>query len=185
MQKEELDKEILQCQLCPFQEYSFNKTKELGFGAQYRIMFIGLAPSISSNKSAGNSTFDHFFSSLLSKVELSAKDYYFTNLVKTAIPKDHSLTTEQIEHCNSHLEKEVLLVKPQVIVLLGRDTRQAFGFRYPAEKGFRVFKNNNESHRVKIYTMSHPAILYYHPEQEVRYLKALKKCIKDYKLILI
>ena len=172
---------IQDCKYCPFQEFDFNKSKELGFGNKYRIMFVGSSPAISSNKSCGKSKFDLFFNNLLSKVDISKRDYYFTNLCKTSIPKNLKLTEEQVQHCLSHLKEEIKEVKPQIIVLLGSICRDAFWIRYPDK----VYNMKIGSLKIKVYPIAHPGFLHYEPAEEKSYLKKLTKIHKYYKRILI
>ncbi len=180
-----LEKEILDCKFCPFLEYEFNKTKELGFGQKNRIMFVGSSPAVTSNKSKGESRFDYFFEALMQKVDITKKDYYFTNLVKTSIPAKVVLTEEQAKHCFSHLLKEILEVKPQLIVLLGKVPRDAFGILYPNKIVMKKFNSKTYTHKAIVYAAAHPGMLHYKPDLEANYLKNLKIGLKYYKRILI
>lgn len=181
-----LNDEVLKCRFCPFQEYKFNETKELGFGPRYRIMFVGSSPAVTSNKSAGESKFDYFFKKLLLKVGITQEDFYFTNLSKTSVPSTHDfLTEDESKHCMSHLIKEITIVKPQIIVLLGKMTREAFKIRYPEKLVTKRFKSRRGSIKTKVFSISHPGVLHYHPELETKYLKTLKKALTNYQRILI
>jgi len=181
----EREQEIVDCKFCPFQEYTYNKTKELGFGNKYRIMFVGSSPSVTSNKSQGKSRFDFYLRDLLRKVDIEESDYYFTNLVKTSIPTGVIPTDEQLRHCMSHLVKEILDVKPQVIILFGKVTRDAFELKWPETFVSKTFTLGEKKFRTTIYPIQHPGILHYHPEQESKYLKSLTKAITKYKRILL
>lgn len=178
---EELEVEILKCNYCPFMEYEFNGTKELGFGAYYRILFIGSSPAITSNKSQGNSKFDKFFVELLAKVGIAKDDFYFTNLVKTSIPKGVIVTDEQSKHCFSHVLKEIAIVKPQLVVPLGTIAREPFGIRWPDS----FVKKSISGKRMMVYPIAHPGTLHYHPEREQDYLRKLTKIFQHYKRNLI
>jgi len=177
---QELEQEIVDCNFCPFLEYDFNRKKELGFGKERRIMFIGSSPAITSNRIKGNSKFDKFFEKLLTKVDISKEEYYFTNLIKTAIPKNVEPTDEQLKHCYSHLVKEIMLIKPQIIVILGKLARKPFGLKWPDSKKKFFFTLKDDKHSATIFTLSHPGALHYAPEQEEEYIKKLKKILTNY-----
>lgn len=181
MTLEEINNQIETCVYCPFLEYKFNQKKELGFGKQYKIMFIGICPSLSSNRSPGYSSFDKFFNELLLKVEITKEDYYFTNLCKTTIPANVVLNDEQVKHCMSHLTKEIFEVRPQLIVLLGRQVRSAFGINWPESFSSKVFRSGDNKHKTYIYTLQHPGYLKYKPEEELKYLVSLRKIFRIYK----
>lgn len=180
MQIELVNQQVKTCVYCPFQEYNYNKNKELGFGRSHRIMFVGLCPSVSSNKSQGFSSFDIYLSKLLVKVEITEEDYYFTNLCKTSIPHDVILSEEQVKHCLAHLVKEIIAIKPQIIVLFGKQTRDAFDINWPETVVKRIFSANGEKHKTVLYTLQHPGFLKYKPEEEERYLMNLRKIFKVY-----
>lgn len=180
-----IEQKILNCQLCPFMEYSFNDTKELGFGNKNRIMFVGSSPAITSNKSQGFGRFDLFFNEILSKVDITKQDYYFTNLVKTSIPKGVLPSDAEIRHCYGHLIEEILDVKPQVIVPLGEITRTALGLEYPYTFRNRLFKKGDQEYRTLTYAIAHPGMLHYKPEMEKQYLKNLRKILTVYKPVLL
>ena len=177
---EKINKEIQECPYCPFIEYEFNKVRELGFGEKGKIMFIGLAPAISSNRSQGQSRFDFFFENLLKQVGIKRSDYYFTNLCKTAQPRDIILDEEQIEHCKGHLMQEILEVDPILIVFLGKVVREAFFVMWPEYLVRRRIDTRSKSKFFKCFALAHPAMLHYRPELKEKYLKALNKINEVY-----
>lgn len=180
MKLEDLNKQILECNYCPYQEFDFNETKELGFGKANKILFIGVSPAVSSNKTQGNSKFDLFFQNLLSKINIKAEDYYFTNLVKTSIPRGMNPGTDEVRHCMSHLKKEILIVNPQIIIPLGSLTREAFEIRWPNKLLSKFISIGDLRKKFKVFPIAHPGSLHYHPEQEEAYLKTLKKATSFY-----
>lgn len=173
-----INNELLACKECPFQEFEFNNSKELGFGSFGRIMFVGQSPAITSNKSQWASKFDEFFSEILEKVDIEEEDYYFTNLIKTAIPKHRLPTKDEITHCRSHLYKEIALVRPQILVLLGKPVRDAFNIKWP--DSFSKVRLPGASEFIRTYAIAHPGYLHYSPEKEGEYLKKLNKIHKFY-----
>lgn len=181
----EINKEISECQFCPYLDYSFNVKKELGFGKHHRILFVGLSPAVSSNRSQGNSRFDKYFSELLGEIGITKDDYYFTNLCKTSIPKNKVLSNDEIAHCMSHVRKEIIEVKPQIIVLLGYQVRKAFGVHYPEQTVHRFFKNDTTSLRIACFSIAHPGVLHYEPGKKEKFLKAMSKGLRTYNRPLI
>lgn len=171
---------IQDCQFCPYIEYSANAQRQLGYGVKNRLMFIGRSPSFMDSKQ-----FKKAFQDLLSKVDVTKEDYYFTNLVKTIVPKEEVLTKEIVEHCMSHINEEIKLIIPQVIFLMGKDTREAFGIRYPLTMKSKIFWTERGRFNTLLYSIPSPSSLYYHPEQEEDYLKLLNKGLKHYKPILL
>lgn len=75
-----------------------------------------------------------FLTSLLESLGFSAKQVYFTNLVKCYPGRkgrggDNEPPAYAIEACRKHLEAEIALVKPKVIVAVGAHAMRAFGIK--------------------------------------------------------
>ena len=85
----------------PFQ--SKQNTLEYGWGEINHLLFIGICPAKTSNRSAGESQFDLLFKQLLKESLLKQVPYYFTNICKTTIPKGKIPTYEQQDKLISHL----------------------------------------------------------------------------------
>lgn len=169
----------VKCNFCPFIEYQFNIGTCEGHGEKYRIMIINMQPGFYRDKS------EKQIYSLLSEVGIKEKEIYLTYLCKSIIPKGIKMTPEQEKHCLSHINKEIVTVKPQLVVLLGAGVRDAFWIRYPETVTSKTFKDGDLSHKTKIYPIQNPATLYYSPELKDNYIKTLTKIHRYYKPILI
>lgn len=173
---QDLQREILECNKCPLLEY--NNEKILGTGEKYRIMLVEFAPTLRERNS-------HLLKNLLSKVELREDDYYLTSVCKTKINKGILLTEDQIDHCMKHLIAEIVLIKPQVILIFGKEARQAFALRFPEESRKREFYLENEKHKTVLFPVTDPKILFFQPEYEKKIVKQLLKAKTFYKRNLI
>lgn len=89
-------------------------------GSKPKIMIITDCPTWHED-SAGelmDSKSGGYVRQALKTAGLSAKDCYFTTMVKS-IKQGKRLTNEQINGCIGHLQKEIEIVKPPIIVALG------------------------------------------------------------------
>lgn len=89
---------------------------------QARIMFIGEAPGEQEDKlgrpfvgPAGK-----FLDELLASIGLKRSEVYISNVVKYRPPANREPTPEEKEQCMPWLQWEISLIKPSVIVPLGR-----------------------------------------------------------------
>lgn len=89
---------------------------------QARIMFIGEAPGEQEDKlgrpfvgPAGK-----FLDELLASIGLKREEVYISNVVKYRPPTNREPTPEEKEQCMPWLQWEILLIRPSVIVPLGR-----------------------------------------------------------------
>ncbi len=105
---------------CPLSETA---NAVLGEGNPHaEIMFIGEAPGQKEDElgrpfvgAAGK-----FLDELLSSIGLKREDVYISNVVKYRPPSNRDPTPEEKEQCMPWLKLEISLVKPKVIVPLGR-----------------------------------------------------------------
>lgn len=104
-------------------ELSKTSNPVLGEGnAHAGIMFIGEAPGEQEDRQgrpfvgpAGK-----FLDELLSSIGLERKDVYISNVVKFRPPGNRDPTPEEKEQCMPWLKMEIALIKPNIIVPLGR-----------------------------------------------------------------
>jgi len=127
-----------------------------GYGnATIPVTFVGLAPTERGHNVSGI-PFTSIDGSLIpsGKVFLSGlkslgcriQDVYFTELVKCHPPKNRKPTQEEITNCESYLLGEIAILKPKVIVPLGKDVANYFSKR--------VWKSS------KIFAMLHPSYVH-------------------------
>ncbi len=104
-------------------ELSKTSNPVLGEGNPHaKVMFIGEAPGEQEDKQgrpfvgpAGK-----FLDELLGTIGLKREDVYISNVVKYRPPGNRDPTPEEKEQCMPWLKMEIALVKPEVIVPLGR-----------------------------------------------------------------
>ena len=121
------------------------------------IMFIGEAPGQREDEQgrpfvgpAGK-----FLDELLASIGLKREDVYISNVVKYRPPNNRDPTDEEKSQCLPWLQLEIALIKPKVIVPLGR---HALGHFFPKLNISKVHgqaqKLNND---LAIFPIYHPA----------------------------
>lgn len=87
-----------------------------------KLMFIGEAPG--RNEAATGRPFcgaaGKILDELLVSAEFNRKDVYVTNIVKDRPPFNRDPLPEEIEAYAPYLDRQIAIIKPQVIVTLGR-----------------------------------------------------------------
>jgi len=118
---EALAQQIKQCQRC-----RLAKTRTIavpGAGpADADIMFVGEAPGMHEDQqgvpfvgAAGK-----FLDQLLGMINLSRKDVFIANIIKCRPPNNRDPQPDEISACEGYLKKQIELIKPKIIVTLGR-----------------------------------------------------------------
>ncbi len=125
---EKLQEELKEWKGCKLAEHA---NPVLGEGnPNAEIMFIGEAPGKREDElkrpfvgAAGK-----FLDTLLASIGLERKDVYISNVVKYRPPENRDPTDEEKAQCMPWLQLEISIIKPKVIVPLGR---HALGHFFP------------------------------------------------------
>lgn len=127
MKLEDLNKKIKRCEACGLAKTRTNVVPGEG-SAQAEIMFIGEGPGKNEDLqgrpfvgSAGN-----FLNKLLGKIDLKREDVYIANVVKCRPPKNRDPLPEEASVCWNWLEQQIKIIKPKIIVPLGRHSLLRF-----------------------------------------------------------
>ncbi|MCD6528060.1 uracil-DNA glycosylase [bacterium] len=167
MNLEILSQKIKQCQKCPLAK---TRTKAVpGEGSpKAKIMFIGEAPGKDEDKQgrpfvgqAGK-----LLDELLKLAELKRQDIFITNIVKCRPPENRDPLLEEIQICLPYLKEQIKLIKPQLIVTLGRHAMYQFlpkEFKISQVHGQPKKMINTKTGESQVYyPVYHPAAALYH-----------------------
>ncbi len=130
---EAIAKEIASCTRC-----ELAKTRNLTVPGEgnpaAEILFIGEAPGWHENQQGRPfvGPAGHFLEDLLRSVSLKRSDVFIANVVKCRPPQNRDPLPEEIAACRGYLEMQLRVIKPKLIVTLGRYSMAKF---FPAGKG--------------------------------------------------
>lgn len=123
---ESLREEIGDCKRCRLS----SDRKHIVFGEgnpHAELIFIGEAPGreedIQGRPFVGAA--GKLLTRLIEKMGLTRKDVYIANIIKCRPPMNRDPEAEEIETCSVFLERQVEIIKPKVIMSLGRIAAQA------------------------------------------------------------
>lgn len=117
----DLRKEIGDCRKCRLS----NGRKNIVFGEgnqNAKIMFIGEGPGREEDIQARPFVGDagKLLTSLISKMGFKREDVYIGNVVKCRPPSNRDPEEDEMAACSPFLEKQIEIIKPEVIIALGR-----------------------------------------------------------------
>jgi uracil-DNA glycosylase len=153
-------KEIEQCSVCKVNKIGKAVPGEGDSNAH--VVFIGEAPGKKEAETGrpfvGRS--GKFLRELIVKAGLTEEGVFITSPVKY-LPEHVTPTPEEIEHGATHLDKQLAVIKPKVIVLLGRVACAALLKRdcSPAKEHGTIEKKDGRIY----FTTYHPAAPLYSP----------------------
>ncbi len=119
-QLEELHEKIRKCTLCPLHKTRIHAVPGEG-PASSHVMFVGEAPGAREDESGkpfvGRS--GELLISLIQEIGLSRETVFITSILKSRPPKNRTPTQIEVNACRPYLEKQIEIINPKVIVLLG------------------------------------------------------------------
>jgi uracil-DNA glycosylase len=150
-----LAQEICTCQRCGL--YKGTTRAVPGEGDPHaQIMFIGEGPGFNEDQTgrpfcgaAGN-----FLTQLITSIGLKREDVYITNIVKHRPPGNRDPLPEEIAACKPWLDRQLEIIKPKVIVTLGRYSMARF---FPGVTISRIHGQSQKCGEYTCFAMYHPA----------------------------
>jgi uracil-DNA glycosylase len=181
MEKElkEINDEVLACEKCLLSEERIrnNFYPVVGKGNPgSEIMFVGEAPGLQEAKTgrpfcgAAGKILDE----LLASVGIKRETVYIANLLKCRPPGNRDPLPEEIKACAPYLEKQIEVLKPKVLCLLGRHSTkfwmEKFGLRDRIAGISRIhgtlFKSRYLFEEMTVIPFYHPAVVGYNPKMK-------------------
>ena len=170
----ELKKTCAECQKCELCKTRTNCVFGVG-NENADLMFVGEAPGEQEDLSGvpfvgrAGQLLDKF----LYAVDISREDVYIANILKCRPPKNRDPLPEEEDMCIDFLRRQVSLIKPKVIVCLGRISAMRLikpDFKITQEHGQWFEKNG-----FLITAVYHPALLLRDPRRKEDMLEDMKK----------
>lgn len=118
---EELEKSISGCEKCKLCKGRKNIVFGIG-NKDAKLMFIGEGPGADEDEQGipfvGKA--GQLMNKALEGLGIKREEVYIANIVKCRPPNNRDPEKEEIDSCLDYLRNQVMLIKPKVIVLLGR-----------------------------------------------------------------
>ncbi|MCK4891067.1 MAG: uracil-DNA glycosylase [Candidatus Pacebacteria bacterium] len=124
---EELNNQILKCEKCALSKTRTNVVPGEG-SSNAEIMFIGEGPGKKEDEqgrpfigAAGK-----LLDKLIELIGLTREDIYIANVVKCRPPGNRDPLPDEVDACRPWLDQQIKIIKPKLIVLLGRHSMDRF-----------------------------------------------------------
>lgn len=132
-----------------------------------KIMFIGEAPGENEAKTGrpfcgrAGKILDY----LLQSVGIERKDVYVTNIVKDRPPKNRDPLPDEIEAYAPFLDRQIEIIKPEVVATLGRFSMSyimsRYGLEFELDSISKIHGQTFETANFKVIPFYHPAAAIY------------------------
>ncbi|MBP7411835.1 MAG: uracil-DNA glycosylase [Methanoculleus sp.] len=161
---------IGECRKCPLWENSHHAVPGEG-DARAGLMLIGEAPGkqedLTGRPFVGRA--GKFLEGLLAGIGLSRDEVFIANIVKHRPPENRDPRDEEVRACTPYLEEQIRIVRPRVIVMLGRHSSRHIlsllpvAFDRITEVRGTVYPCSLFGHPVRLIPTLHPAAALYNP----------------------
>ena len=159
----EMSEKISGCQKCPLGKTRINLVFGTG-NPNADVMLIGEAPGAEEDKQgipfvgrAGK-----LLNDILKSINLKREEIYIANIVKCRPPQNRNPLPAEMEACLPYLYKQIELIKPKLILLLGKVAATALLKKNLSLAKFRG--NVYEVSGIKTMVTYHPAALLRNPQ---------------------
>ncbi len=165
----DLAKEVAGCSQCRLAQ---GRTRAVpGEGPENAaIMFIGEGPGFHEDQQGRPfvGAAGQFLDELLQSIGLKRADVYITNVVKCRPPANRDPQPDEMAACQAYLDRQIALIKPKVIVTLGR---YSMARAFPDEKISAIHGKPRKVGEIVYVPMFHPAAALHQP--------ALRKTVEE------
>lgn len=175
-QLENLKKEVQNCFDCPL---NVNRTNTVfSDGCENApVMFIGEAPGKNEDETGlpfvGRA--GQLLRKYLAEIDLTENNFYIANTVKCRPPENRKPTNKEKRACEKYLNKQIELIDPKIIVLVGATALESFiteKITITKARG-QIFKKEYMGKTRKFIPIFHPSYLLRQHSEEInspRYL---------------
>ncbi len=151
----ELYKEIALCQQCEIAKY---RTKVVpGEGAEDAdILFVGEAPGWHEDQQGRPfvGPAGQYLDKLLASINLKREQVYIANVIKCRPVGNRDPLPVEIHNCRKWLERQIELIRPKMIVTLGRYSMAMF---FSGKSISKIHGTAQKQDNIIYYAMYHPA----------------------------
>jgi len=151
----ELYEEIALCQQCEIAKY---RTKIVpGEGAEDAdIMFIGEAPGWHEDQQGRPfvGPAGQYLDQLLASINLKREQVYIANVIKCRPQGNRDPLPTEIRNCRKWLDRQIELIRPKMIVTLGRYSMAMF---FPGKSISKIHGTSQKRDNTIYFAMYHPA----------------------------
>jgi len=119
-------------------------------------MFIGEAPGYNEDQQGrpfvGQA--GQYLNQLMASINLKREQVYITNVIKCRPPGNREPLPTEIENCYPWLKQQIELIKPRIIVTLGRYSMARF---FPGKSISKIHGTAQKQDSIIYFAMYHPA----------------------------
>ncbi|MBM4448155.1 MAG: uracil-DNA glycosylase [Chloroflexi bacterium] len=151
----ELNQEIARCLLCEIAKQRTNTVPGEG-PEDAELMFIGEAPGWHEDQQGRPfvGPAGHYLDQLLASIGLARRQVFIANVIKCRPPDNRDPLPMEIQNCQKWLDHQIDIIKPRMIVTLGRYSMAKF---FPGKSISKIHGSAVRRDNTIYFAMYHPA----------------------------
>ena len=151
----ELNQEIACCLLCEIAKQRTNTVPGEG-PEDAELMFIGEAPGWHEDQQGRPfvGPAGHYLDQLLASIGLARRQVFIANVIKCRPPDNRDPLPMEIQNCQKWLDQQIDIIKPKMIVTLGRYSMAKF---FPGKSISKIHGTAVRRDNAIYFAMYHPA----------------------------
>ena len=172
---EQFKAEIQNCTRCPLHKTRTNFVFGVG-NEKAEIFFVGEAPGkyedLQGEPFVGQA--GQLLNKMLAHIHLERSDVYVANILKSRPPNNRDPLPDEVEQCIPYLHRQIEIIKPKILVALGRIAAQ------------NLLETNQSLSRLRGKMWNYkgiPLIVTYHPAAILREESLREAALEDFHLI--
>lgn len=159
---EQLEEAIHSCTLCPLHQGRTQAVPGEGPpGAE--IMFVGEGPGFHEDRQGRPfvGAAGQFLEELLASIGMTRDQVFIANVIKCRPPGNRDPLPNELSACEPYLERQIQLIKPKVIVTLGRFSMYRY---FPGASISKIHGQPKRVGNLLVVPMFHPAAALHQPK---------------------
>jgi len=159
---EQLEAAIRACTLCALYKGRIQAVPGEG-PVNADIMFIGEGPGFHEDRQGRPfvGAAGQFLEELLASINLTRQQVYIANVVKCRPPGNRDPLPDELSACAPYLDRQIEIIRPKVIVTLGRFSMARF---FPGASISKIHGQPKRVGNVLVVPMFHPAAALHQPK---------------------
>ena len=177
-QLEALRIEVSACVRCPLLAETRTQTVFGEGSSTARVMFIGEAPGAEEDRTGRPfiGPAGQLLTDMITKgMGLTREEVYIANILKSRPPENRDPLSDEMKHCLPYLERQLAIIRPEFLCLLGRIAAQAL-----LDTAIPLGRLRGKWHKVR----GIPALVTYHPSYLLRNPAAKKDAWQDLQILM-
>jgi len=181
---EAIANEVRACRKCELWETRRNAVPGEG-SLDAATLFVGEAPGywedVKGRPFVGAA--GKLLDALLAEGNLSRSKVYITNVIKCRPPKNRAPLPIEVETCTPYLSRQIRIIKPEIIVTLGRHATSYVLYKAGLKEAVGITKLHGKVHSVKVFGLSVSVLPTFHPAAVLHNPKYKDGLERDFQLL--